>query len=79
MLKRLMMTTAAAALVVGSAVAQSPAPDAPKAPPMQKSETMPAPGATGSRQFVTQQSSRPVARDQVQGHRRDRLEQREDR
>ena len=46
MLKRLMMTTAAAALVVGSAVAQTPAPDAPKAPPMaQKSEPMPAPGA----------------------------------
>ena len=58
MLKRLMMTTAAAALVVGSAVAQTPAPDAPKAPPMaQKSEPM-APGAqTGSRQFVTQQST----------------------
>ena len=29
MLKRLMMTTAAAELVVSSAVAQSPAPDAP--------------------------------------------------
>jgi sporulation protein YlmC with PRC-barrel domain len=58
MLKRLMMTTAAAALVVGSAVAQTPAPDAPKAPPaVQKTEPM-APGAqTGSRQFVTQQSS----------------------
>jgi hypothetical protein len=58
MLKRLMMTTAAAALVVGSAVAQTPAPDAPKAPPMaQKSEPM-APGAqAGSRQFVTQQSA----------------------
>jgi len=58
MLKRLMMTTAAAALVVGSAVAQTPAPDAPKAPPVaQKSEPM-APGAQqGSRQFVTQQSS----------------------
>ena len=42
MLKRLMMTTAAAALVVGSAVAQAPAPDAPKAPPVaQKSEPMP--------------------------------------
>jgi PRC-barrel domain protein len=56
MLKTLMMTTTALALVVGSAVAQSPAPDTPKAPPMQKSETMPAPGATGSRQFITQQS-----------------------
>jgi sporulation protein YlmC with PRC-barrel domain len=57
MLKKLMMTTAAAALVVGSAVAQTPAPDAPKAPPAAKSEPM-APGAqTGSRQFVTQQST----------------------
>ena len=58
MLKRLMMTTAAAALVVGSAVAQAPAPDTPKVPPAaQKSEPM-APGAqTGSRQFVTQQAS----------------------
>ena len=44
MLKKLMMTTAAAALVVGSAVAQTPAPDSPKAPPAQKSEPM-APGA----------------------------------
>jgi hypothetical protein len=53
-----MMTTAAAALVVGSAVAQTPAPDAPKAPPVvQKTEPM-APGAQqGSRQFVTQQSA----------------------
>jgi PRC-barrel domain len=57
MLKRLMMTTAAAALVAGSALAQSPAPETPKAPPMQKSETMPAPGATGSRQFITMQSA----------------------
>jgi hypothetical protein len=57
MLKKLMMTTAAAALVAGSAIAQSPAPDAPKAPPMQKSETTPAPGAQGSRQFVTMQAS----------------------
>ncbi|MBX9773546.1 MAG: PRC-barrel domain-containing protein [Xanthobacteraceae bacterium] len=59
MLKKLMMTTAAAALVVGSAVAQTPAPDAPKAPPaVQKTEPMTTPGAqTGSRQFVTQQSS----------------------
>ncbi len=45
MLKTLMMTTTAVALVVGSAVAQSPAPDSPKAPPMQKSETMPAAAA----------------------------------
>jgi hypothetical protein len=50
MLKRLMMSTAAAALVVSTAVAQTPA-------PTQKSESMPAPGATGSRQFITQQSS----------------------
>jgi hypothetical protein len=60
MLKRLMMTTAAAALVVGSAVAQAPAPDTPKAPPAQKSEPMapPAAGAQqGSKQFVTQQAS----------------------
>jgi hypothetical protein len=58
MLKRLMMTTAAAALVVGTAVAQAPAPDAPKSPPAQKSEPMPpAAGAQGSKQFVTQQSS----------------------
>jgi sporulation protein YlmC with PRC-barrel domain len=57
MLKRLMMTTAAAALVAGSAVAQAPAPDTPKAPPAAKSEPT-APGAqAGSRQFVTQQSS----------------------
>jgi hypothetical protein len=57
MLKKLMMTTAAAVLVAGSAIAQAPAPDSPKAPPMQKSETTPAPGAQGSRQFVTQQAS----------------------
>jgi sporulation protein YlmC with PRC-barrel domain len=63
MLKRLMMTTAAAALVVGSAVAQAPAPDSPKAPPMQKiepmpkTEAMPKADAQGSRQFVTQQAS----------------------
>ena len=60
MLKKLMMTTAAAALVVGSAVAQAPTPETPKAPPAQKSEPMapPAAGAqTGSRQFVTQQTS----------------------
>ena len=58
MLKRLMMTTAAAALVVSSAVAQTPAPDTPKAPPAQKSEPMPpAVGAQGSRQFVTQQAT----------------------
>src|SRR5689334_9629337 len=57
MLKKLMLTTAAAALVVGSAAAQSPAPDAPKTTPMQKTETIPAPGATGSRQFVTTQSA----------------------
>lgn len=58
MLKRLMVTTAAAALVVGSAVAQTPAPDAPKAaPPPAKSEPMPAPGAQSSRQFITQQAS----------------------
>lgn len=53
MLKTLMMTTAAAALVVGSAVAQQTPPVAPPA----KQETMPAPGATGSRQFITQQST----------------------
>jgi sporulation protein YlmC with PRC-barrel domain len=60
MLKKLMMTTAAAALVAGSAVAQAPAPDSPKAPPMQKTEPMPAPGASpaqGSRQFVSVQAS----------------------
>lgn len=58
MLKRLMMTTAAAALVVGSAVAQAPAPDTPKAPPAQKAQPMPpAASATESRQFVTQQAS----------------------
>ena len=58
MLKKLMMTTAAAALVAGSAVAQTPAPDTPKAPPAaQKSEPM-APGAQqSSRQFVTQQAT----------------------
>ena len=57
MLKTLMMTTTAVALVVGSAVAQYAGAGSPKAPPMQKSETMPAPGATGSRQFVTLQSA----------------------
>jgi sporulation protein YlmC with PRC-barrel domain len=58
MLKRLMVTTAATALVVGSAVAQAPAPDTPKvAPPPAKSESMPAPGAQSSQQFVTQQAS----------------------
>ena len=58
MLKTLMMTTAAAALVVGSAVAQSPAPDSPKAPTAQKAEPMPpAAGAQGTRQFVTQQAT----------------------
>ena len=58
MLKRLMMTTAAAALVAGSAVAQSPAPNSPKAPPAQKAEPMPpAAGAQGTRQFVTQQAT----------------------
>jgi len=60
MLKKLMMTTAAAALVAGSAIAQTPAPDAPKAPPMQKTEPMPAPGASaaeGSRQFVSVQAT----------------------
>lgn len=57
MLKRLMMTSAAAALVVGSAVAQAPTPDTSKSPPAQKSETMPQAGAQGSRQFVTSQSS----------------------
>ena len=58
MLKRLMMTTAAAALVVGSAVAQAPAPDSPKAPPAQKTQPMPpAAGAKDSKQFVTQQAS----------------------
>jgi len=54
MLKRLMITTAAAALVVGSAIAQQ-SPPAQKAPPMQKSEPMP--GQAGARQFITQQSS----------------------
>jgi opacity protein-like surface antigen len=57
MLKRLMMTTAAAALVASSAAAQAPAPDTPKAPPAQKSESMPQAGAQGSRQFVTSQAS----------------------
>jgi hypothetical protein len=49
MLKKLMITTAAAALVAGAAVAQSPAPD-----------TMPAPGASaaqGARQFVSMQGA----------------------
>lgn len=48
MLKKLMLTTAAAALMAGSAIAQSPAP------------TMPAPGATateGTRQFVSMQTA----------------------
>lgn len=59
MLKRLMMTTAAAALVAGSAVAQAPAPGSPKAPPAaQKTQPMPpAASAQGTRQFVTQQTS----------------------
>jgi hypothetical protein len=53
MLKRLMITTAAAALVVGSAAAQQTPPPS-KAPPMQKSETMP--NAQGSHQFITTQA-----------------------
>ena len=60
MLKKLMITTAAAALVAGSAVAQAPAPTSPSAPPMQKTQPMPAPGtsaALGSRQFVSVQAS----------------------
>jgi hypothetical protein len=57
MLKRLTMTSAAAVLVAGAAVAQAPAPETPKAPPAQKSESMPQAGAQGSRQFVTQQTS----------------------
>jgi hypothetical protein len=58
MLKRLMMTTAAAALVAGSAVAQTPAPSTPKAPPVQKTEPMPpAASAQGTRQFVTMQAT----------------------
>ena len=64
MLKRLMMTTAAAALVVGSAVAQAPAPDTPKSPPvaqktepMPKTEAMPKIDAQSSRQFVTAQAA----------------------
>ena len=61
MFKTLMMTTAAAALLVGSAVAQQ-TPPAQKAP-MQKTEPMPQksdpmPRAdSGSRQFVTMQST----------------------
>jgi hypothetical protein len=54
MFKRLMITTAAAALVVGSAAAQQTPPPS-KAPPMQKSETMP--NAQGSHQFVTTQAA----------------------
>jgi hypothetical protein len=63
MLKRLMMTTAAAALVVGSAMAQAPAPDSPKAPPVQKTEpmpkteVMPKADVQSSRQFITQQAA----------------------
>lgn len=53
MLKRLMITTAAAALVVGSAVAQTTPPS--KAPPMQKTEPMP--NATGPKNFITTQAS----------------------
>jgi hypothetical protein len=56
MLKRLMITTAAAALLVGSAVAQQ-TPPAQKSDPMpQKSEPMPK-ADSGSRQFVTMQSN----------------------
>lgn len=62
MLKKLMMTTAAAALVVGSALAQAPEPKTippTKAEPMPtpKTEVMPKSDASASRQFVTTQSS----------------------
>ena len=59
MLKRLMITTAAAALVVGSAVAQTPAPDAPKAPPAPeiRDDAASCRRAAVRRQFVTQQTA----------------------
>ena len=58
MLKRLMITTAAAALVVGSAVAQQ-TPPAQKSPPAQTEpmKTDPMPRAEGARQFVTTQAA----------------------
>jgi sporulation protein YlmC with PRC-barrel domain len=53
MIKRLMISTAAAALVAGSAIAQQP-PGADKSPPpAQVQKDMP---TAGSRQFVTQQT-----------------------
>jgi sporulation protein YlmC with PRC-barrel domain len=61
MLKRLMISTAAAALVAGSAIAQQPppadkSPPPAKSPPAQVQKDMPKADA-GSRQFVTQQAS----------------------
>jgi hypothetical protein len=53
MLKRLMISTAAAALVVGSAVAQQPSP--PASPPAVQKD-MPKGDTGGARQFVTQQT-----------------------
>ena len=60
MLKRLMITTAAAALVVWLCrCAGAGAADSPKAPPMQKTEPTPPPSraAQGQRQFMTQQAT----------------------
>lgn len=51
MFRRFMLTTAAAALLIGSAAAQ-PTPQSNPAPPMQKQEPM-----RGERQFITQQAA----------------------
>ena len=57
MLKRLMISTAAAALVVGSEIAQdTPRPMDKSSPPVVQKD-MPKSDAAGARQFVTQQTA----------------------
>ena len=55
MLKRLMISTAAAALVVGSAIAQDTPRPMDKSPPAVQKD-MPKSDTAGARQFVTQQT-----------------------
>ena len=55
MLKRLMISTAAAALLVGSAIAQQSPPPMDKSPPAVQKD-MPKADTAGARQFVTQQA-----------------------
>ena len=56
MLKRLMISTAAAALVVGSAIAQDTPRPMDKSPPVVQKD-MPKSDAAGAREFVTQQTA----------------------